>query len=927
MKKTTYFLLFLIVLQSVTAQSPKREMRATWLTTVWRLDWPSVTVPSATGTNDAARQAAIQQQKNDLIKILDGLKAANMNTAFMQVRSMCDAMYQSSYEPWSQFISSERGANPGYDPLAFAIVEAHKRGIELHAWLNPYRYSSSQTTHGETAMDYYNTHRDWLLAYDSYAKILNPGMPEVVLQIKKVIGEIVNNYDVDGIVFDDYFYAYGGTSATLDAAAQTLYKPANKDLGDWRRENVNKMIAAVYDTIQKVKPYITFGVSPFGTWTTDATVAAKRGVPLPTGVGTTGNMYAEIYCDPVAWLEEGTVDYVSPQLYWTTYSAYPYGKLAPWWSNVSNRFGKHFYASHSISSLSSASPAPTKVVSLENEVVKSLSLSTLEMASANQKTLSKSMRAPTATNFTGSEVLLQIESNRTSDINDAPGSVFYATDKLVNTAGFPAYLVQNKFTQQSICPAIGWKKTVDQSLVENLNVSGQTLTWTYLGSNVMFAVYAFPNANRNDAGVFASSKYLLGIAYNKQFSLPVTVNSTTHKIAVSVVDRYKNEFAARVYGETTATSIAANLTFPAANAKALIPCVFKWDAVSGADSYVWQVARNAQFTDLVCSRETVLPQFFSGLQTNLKDNTDYYWRVRTRKANAVDVWSASRKFTSDKFGIVSPANNASNISLTPTISWDYVSASASYTVEISSAADFSVAKQVFKQTTSNTSVVLTAGTLLSSTNYYVRVSVSDGIVQSTSEIVVFTTQDTFIPVPQLTKPTTGANITGTSIEVCWAQQASNGFRAEISKDPTFPARGTTLKTVDSNTSCITFDALTAATYYVRVRALTSSGVTEPSTTATVVLTDNTALTESYLADLKCFIRTNGIGNNNLIVVSNESFEGSIFLSTLTGSAVLLQKDINIVAGENSIKLNNLSQGAYILTIKSNTKTVSYKIIN
>ena len=922
-------ILLLFFVQFVAAQSPKREMRATWLTTVWRLDWPSVTVPVSTGTNDAARQAAITQQKNDLIKILDGLKAAKMNTAFMQVRSMCDAMYQSSYEPWSQFISSERGANPGYDPLAFAIEEAHKRGIELHAWLNPYRYSSSQTTHGETAIDYYHTKPGWLLAYDSYAKILNPGLPEVVLQIKKVVGEIVNNYDVDGIVFDDYFYAYGGTNSTLDATTQALYKPTNKNLGDWRRENVNRMVAAVYDTIQKTKPYVTFGVSPFGTWTTDATVAAQRGVPLPTGVGTTGNMYAEIYCDPVAWLEEGTVDYISPQLYWTTYSAYPYGKLAPWWSNLSNRFGKHFYSSHSISALTAASPAPAaKVVSLENEQLENSAFSTIELTALSKNTLSKSMRAPTATNFTGSEVLLQIDFNRTSDINDAPGSVFYATDKLVNTAGFPAYLVQNKFTQQSLCPAIGWKKSVDQSLVENLSVSGQNLSWTYTGSNVLFAVYAVPNANRNDVGIFASSKYLLGMAYNKQFTLPTAVNSSTHKIAVSVVDRFKNEFAARVMGENPTTAIATNLTFPTNNAQTLIPCLFKWDAINSADSYVWQVARDAQFTDLVCSRETVQAQFFSGLQTNLKDNTDYYWRVRTRKANAVDVWSIGQKFTTNKFGIVSPVNNASAVSLTPTITWDNVSATASYTIEIATTADFSVAKQVFKQTTSNTSVTLSGGILLSSTNYFVRVSVSDGIVQATSETIVFTTQDAFIPIPQLTKPITGATLNGTSIEVCWAQQVSNGFRIELAKDATFPARGTTLKTVDANTYCTTFDALTAATYFIRVKALTSTGLTEASNISSVVLSDQTAVPESYLANLKCFISSNNNQATNLVILSNETFNSQVSLISLTGN-LLLNKEINITNGQNIISLGNanISKGAYILTIKSNLKTISYKIIN
>ncbi len=925
-----YFIIAIIFnLQSIVAQSPKREMRATWLTTVWRLDWPSVTVPKASGTNDAARQSAIQQQKNDFIKILDGLKAANMNTAFMQVRSMCDAMYQSSYEPWSQFISSERGADPGYDPLAFAIEEAHKRGIELHAWLNPYRYSTSSTTHGELPTDYYYTHRDWLLAYDSYTKILNPGLPEVVLQIKKVVGEIVNNYDVDGIVFDDYFYAYGGTSSTLDAAAQALYKPANKNLGDWRRENVNRMIAAVYDTIQKTKPFVTFGVSPFGTWTTDATVAAQRGVPLPTGVGTTGNMYAEIYCDPVAWLEEGTVDYVSPQLYWTTYSAYPYGKLAPWWSNLSNRFGKHFYSSHSISALTAASPAPASKTNIaETDYLPNKAFSTIELSAISNKSVLKRYKAPSATNFTGSEVLLQIDFNRTSDINDAPGSVFYATDKLLNTAGFPAYLAQNRFTQKSLCPAIGWKKTIDQTLVENLSVNGQNMTWTYTGTNVLFAVYAVPNENRNDAGVFAGSKYLLGFAYNKQFTLPTSVNTSTHKIAVSVVDRYKNEYAARVLGENSAASNAANLTFPASNATALIPCLFKWNAVDGADSYVWQVARDAQFSDLVCSRETVQPEFFSGLQTNLKDNTEYFWRVRTRKANAVDVWSVSQKFTTDKFGIIYPLNNASAVPLTPTISWDYVSATASYTIEISTAADFNSSKQVFKQTTNNTSVTLNAGTLLSSTNYFVRVSVSDGIVQSTSEIVMFTTQETFIPVPQLTKPVSGETINGTSIEVCWAQQAANGFRTELSKDPTFPARGTTLKTVDAVTLCTSYDALTPSTYYVRVRALTNSGMTEPSTAATVNLTDNTAVPKTEHNGLKCFFKTIDNENSTLILLSNESLTARIQLTNLSGS-VLMEKDVNISNGENIIPLNNgkIPNGAYILTVKSDNKIISYKIIN
>lgn len=921
--------LLLFCVQIAFAQSPKREMRASWLTTVWRIDWPSVTVPAATGTNESARQAAIQQQKNDLIRILDGLKAANMNAAFFQVRSMCDAMYQSSYEPWSQFVSSVRGANPGYDPLAFAIEEAHKRGIELHAWVNPYRYSSSQTTHGETANDYFHTKPGWLLAYDSFAKILNPGLPEVVMQIKRVVGEIVNNYDVDGIVFDDYFYAYGGTSNTLDAAAQALHKPAAQNVHDWRRENVNRMIAAVYDTIQKVKPHVTFGVSPFGTWTTNATVAAQRGVPLPTGVGNTADMYAQIYCDPVAWLEQGTVDYVSPQLYWTTFSAYPYGRLAPWWSNLANRFGKHFYASHSLTALSSASPAPAqKVIRIENDSLSVNAFSTLEIAALSNKNLSKSMRAPAATsNFTGSEIQLQIGFNRTSDINDAPGSVFYATNKIVNTAGFTSYLAQNTFTHPSLTPAIGWKKAPDQSLVENITVTGQQVSWIYSNSNVLYAVYAVPNANRNDAHVFADSKYLLGVAFSNQFTLPANVGTSTHKIAVSVVDRYKNEFAPRVLGEIAASNSAATLTSPTANSTALIPSIFRWSAVSGADSYVWQVATDAQFNNLVCSRETKQPEFFSGLQTNLNDNTTYFWRVRTRKANAVDVWSGGQRFTTDKFGLTSPANNASGVSITPTISWDFVSSSASYTIEISTAADFIISRQVFRQTVAATSVTVPTGVLLPGTTYFVRVSVADGIVQSTSEIVLFTTLEAIIPVPQLTAPANGASLTGTSIQVCWAQQISNGFRVEYARDPLFPARGTTLKNIDANTFCTTLDNLAAATYHIRVRALTNNGTTEPSATIQVVLSTSTSVKENELSSLKTLIRSNS-SSASLVLISDQTFDAKLQLFSLSGSEIF-RIDTPIHAGENTFVLPNLqvSKGAYILSVQSTNNSVSYKLIH
>lgn len=937
MKKNIYIFLLIVALlniEKVVAQAPKREMRSAWLTTVWRLDWPSVTVPKATGTNEAARQAAIQQQKNQLTSIFDKLKGANMNAVFFQVRGMCDAMYQSSYEPWSAYISSERGADPGYDPLAFAIEEAHKRGLELHAWLNPYRYSSSVYTHGETPMDYYITHPDWLLDYGDYVKILNPGLPEVRQRIKCIIGEIVNNYNVDGIVFDDYFYAYGGTPNDLDAAAQALYKPENQSIGDWRRENINKMIAGVYDTIQKVKPYVTFGVSPFGTWTTDQNVAAQRGIQLPTGVGVTGNMYAEIYCDPIAWLEEGTVDYLSPQIYWTTYSAYPYGILADWWSKILNRFGKHFYSSQSLSSLSGMASSikgniPIQKIRIQEEEIPVSALSTLEQSIVQQSVSGDIQRAPSAVAFTSSEIGLQIDFNRNTDLNDAPGSVFYSVNKLINTSGFITYLKQNKFTQPALCPAIGWKPAVEQTLPQNLTLTGQILSWNYqkTSDNMSFSVYAVPNDKRNISGVFSSSQYLLGCSFLTQFQLPDNVHESTHKIAVAVIDEFGNEFAPRVLNEPAENSTPAQLIYPENNQETIIPCIFRWNAVANADSYILQVALNEDFSNLVFSRETKEPQFFSGLQTNLKDNTTYYWRVRTRKPNAVDSWSETRHFLSHKFKILSPENGSGNVALTPTFRWDYISPTATYTLEISTASNFAENKRVYIETLASTQKTIPDGVLVSSTTYYARVTVNDGTINAISETIQFTTLDIEIPVPQIIRPSNGETISGNSIEICWQEQPSRGFRVELSTDATFIPRNTKVKSVEAYTYCTTYTDLTTNTYYIRVKAANNEGFTDPSETVQIMLKNNTGINDVYINSFDGYIQTDATKNCTLIYFSNINCKATLSIYSLTG-ILLNQQTVDLISGEGKIPLNTnfLSPGIYMVVLKSNKNEKVFKFI-
>ena len=187
-------LISLLSINSYSQNYPLTELRGVWVATVSNLDWPD-------------KYKNSEGQKSDFVQMLDSLKKININVVFLQVRTECDAFYESAYEPWSRFLTGTQGQNPGYDPLQFAIGECHKRGMELHAWLNPYRINVSINDGGNYYADnnVYVLHPDWTIVYANNKKILNPGLPDVQGYIKKIVGNIINNYDVDGIHFDDYF--------------------------------------------------------------------------------------------------------------------------------------------------------------------------------------------------------------------------------------------------------------------------------------------------------------------------------------------------------------------------------------------------------------------------------------------------------------------------------------------------------------------------------------------------------------------------------------------------------------------------------------------------------------------------------------------------------------------------------------------------
>ena len=863
----TFLLLFVGYLATF-AQSPKRDVRAIWLTTVWSMDWPSVTVP-ANGT-EANREAARTTQKNGLITILNRMQAANFNTVFFQVRGMSDAFYNSKYEPWSQYLSSERGADPGWDPLAFAIEEAHKRGMEVHAWLNPYRYSTAAGSHGNLPTDYAAAHPNWLMDYGNYIKILNPGMPEVRERICDVVEDIITNYDVDGIVFDDYFYADQGAQFQLDAALYSANNPNKLSQADWRRNNVNQMVRDVQARIHSLKPYLSFGISPAGVAASDPAVAAKYGIdPPPVG---SDWQYNGIYSDPMAWLKDGSIDYISPQLYWAIGAGNNYARLSPWWAKVANQFGRFYFSSNTTYSSVAELPA-------------------------------------------------QVAINREADINGATGAVYFRNGTLTQNA--ITALKNDAYQNPALHAAYGWKPAPMQSLVVNLELSGKNLTWDYPIDGMRYCIYAIPNANRNDADVFTSSKYLQGIAYAKNYTLPAAINAATHKIALSVYDRYGNEFPPHVLGEAAKSLNPAQLIYPAdKQANMVIPSLFTWNP-NGADYYVWELSADAGFTKPIVSRETGTAEFNSGLQSNIKENTTYYWRVKSLKANATVTVSEVRSFNGTKFRILSPADAAVNVSMTPEISWMDIGQGTSYTLEISANPNFNTLAYTSRVETTTTTVP--SGVLSTSTTYYARVRASLGVIQAITERIHFVTEEKPIPVPTLVSPEDGATIPGVEIELSWQPQDSKGFRAELSQSSSFPSRGTTLQPVDAFVYSTVFKGLSTGTYYLRVRARNSEGLTEPSETVTVYLTGPTAILDINASDFwYCYYDSEG--NCHIVINSAESASASINMYSITGT-LLHKETYKLETGKNTLSLNmtRYAKGIYLIKINTGKQEKTIKV--
>jgi len=468
--------------------NPKRDLRGVFLASVYNLNWP---------TNRLATPAV---QQAELITILDNLKTNGYNTVFLQVRSECDALYNSGIEPWGYYLTGTQGLapNPVWDPLSFAITEAHKRGLDLHAWLNPYR-AKTTSTYTISANHITVTQPTW--GFTSSAdtqKILNPGLPAVKNYIISIVQDIATRYDVDGIHFDDYFYPNGGMTTNQDAQTYIDNNPNNiATIADWRRDNVNQMIAGTNDAIQTINTNlnknIVFGVSPAGIW--------KTGTPT----GTSGNSaYSALYCDAIAWLNAGKVDYLAPQLYWKITGAQDYIALSKWWNDQVKTSGKQLYISQAY----------------------------YKMVDAN--------------NWAATEIQNQIIQNRAASMDATFGQIAYNyTNIKSNSKTINDVLNGAEFKYKSFAPPIASKDGVCPNIPANIRFVNTTLSWDTPAAAsdgdlpIKYVVYAFNSPAEAITNKDDGSK-IIDIVVGNELVLAQNLIDTKYFVVTSL-DKNNNE--------------------------------------------------------------------------------------------------------------------------------------------------------------------------------------------------------------------------------------------------------------------------------------------------------------------------------------------------------------------------------------------------
>ncbi len=493
--KYRILLLSLLITVSLWPQiSPKREFRAVWIASVNNIDWPS------------SKNLTPAQQRAEYISILDKHVLNGMNCVVVQIRPTCDAFYPSSIEPWSEWLTGTQGTapNPYYDPLQFMIDETHKRGLEFHAWFNPYRAVMNINTSSVHSTHVSKTHPEWVKTYGTY-KWLDPGLLQVRNYSISVIVDVIKRYDIDGVHFDDYFYPYPITGVDFpDDSTFIRYPRGFTNKADWRRDNINLFMETLYDTIRTMRKNVKFGISPFGIWRNQSTD--------PLGSATSGfQAYDQQFADSRKWVQMGWLDYIVPQVYWNIgYAPAKYDVLVPWWAN--NSFNRHLY----------------------------IGMAAYKIGTSTQDTAW----------FNPSEMPKQMRLNRS--IPQVKGEIFFSSKSITNNLlHFQDSLRTYIYKYPAIIPAMNWLDSVPPEQPASVSASQDTAKITINWNTPQpasdgdlpyyYLIYKFPGQDSVD---FENNKYI----YKKlakdslRFTDPRPAGNQNEVIyALSSFDRLHNE--------------------------------------------------------------------------------------------------------------------------------------------------------------------------------------------------------------------------------------------------------------------------------------------------------------------------------------------------------------------------------------------------
>ncbi|MDE6300806.1 MAG: family 10 glycosylhydrolase [Muribaculaceae bacterium] len=507
MKKMVLTMLIAILLAFTSkAEAPKREFRSAWMAGMG-IDWPK----------EAGNKT---EQQKELREYLDNFKRQNFTGVCIHVRPNADAYYKSTLEPWSSDLTGKRGKDPGWDPLAFAVEECHKRGLECYAWLNPFRITASSIEY-TTPMDKEWIKNGWVMwgLYGSW-RMFNPGIEEARRHCLDVFKEIYTNYDIDGMLFDDYFYPSPGMpgakvgSTFLDGEDSEssdydtwIESGSSFELYDWRRENVNSFVREVFDELQAERPDMRFGIGPAGVGHYSA---SEYNLPTPA-IKSSDWQYDKIYADCLAWLADGSIDFISPQIYWArNHPTAPHDPLCEWWNMAADHFGRHCYTSIAAYKLESEFGGNDEVG--------------------------------------WQEIAAQVDLSRKYTKNNSAGQIYYNTQSINGPLykGLGDYIGENSYLTKALVPVVDWKEHPTYPEVSSLTDNNGELSWDAIERKgrtiIRYTVYAVPDDVTYESalapdGDGIDSKYLVDVTYSPSYTLPAD-KSQGCWYAVCVYDGY-----------------------------------------------------------------------------------------------------------------------------------------------------------------------------------------------------------------------------------------------------------------------------------------------------------------------------------------------------------------------------------------------------